>query len=480
VAAERFGYRDVVPPSIPGLSGLAIMTSRTVALKQEVRPMLRLALPVVLAEIGWVAMGVIDVMMVGRIDAESIGAVSVGRAAFFVVAIFGIGLLLGLDTLVSQAYGAGDIRECHLGLLHGVYLSLAMTAPLMLVARAIGVGIGFWGIDPGVHAQALPYLAAVSWSALPVFLYATFRRYLQAINLVRPVMIALLSANVVNVIANWILIFGKLGAPALGAVGAGWATVVSNCYMALFLIVTAVLHDREEGTGLLRIPWRPEAARLRRLLGLGLPAALQLLLEIGVFALATVLAARLEPSVLAAHQIAINAASVTYMVPLGVSSAAAVRVGQALGRRDAVGAASAGWTALLLGAGFMALAAVAFVLFPRWILRAFTAQAEVLAAGVALLYVAAVFQLFDGLQVVAIGALRGAGDTRTPMIWNLVGYWLLGLPVGYYLCFFAGYGAVGLWIGLSVGLIVVGTILLIAWARQTSGWMRGRGPEPAR
>jgi MATE family multidrug resistance protein len=209
VAAERFGYRDVVPPSIPGLSGLAIMTSRTVALKQEVRPMLRLALPVVLAEIGWVAMGVIDVMMVGRIDAESIGAVSVGRAAFFVVAIFGIGLLLGLDTLVSQAYGAG-------------YLSLAMTAPLMLVARAIGVGIGFWGIDPGVHAQALPYLAAVSWSALPVFLYATFRRYLQAINLVRPVMIALLSANVVNVIANWILIFGKLGAPALGAVGAGW------------------------------------------------------------------------------------------------------------------------------------------------------------------------------------------------------------------------------------------------------------------
>jgi len=211
---------------------------------------------------------------------------------------------------------------------------------------------------------------------------------------------------------------------------------------------------------MLRVPLRPEVARFKQLLGLGLPAATQLLMEMGVFGLATLLAARLTSTALAAHQIAINVASVTYMVPLGISSAAAVRVGQAVGRGDRPAAAAAGWTALALGAGFMTLAAVVFVSVPHWIV------------GVSLLYIAAVFQLFDGVQVVAIGALRGAGDTRTPMIWNFVGYWLLGLPVGYYLCFVAGYGVLGLWVGLSLGLIIVGSILLGVWARLSSRWLR--------
>jgi MATE family multidrug resistance protein len=324
----------------------------------------------------------------------------------------------------------------------------------------------------------VPYLKVVTWSALPIFLYATFRRYLQAINLVRPIMIALLSANLVNVVANWIFIFGNLGAPALGVVGAAWATVFSSAYMALFLIGAAWLHDRDEDGGMLRIPLKPQSAVLKRLVGLGLPAAIQLLLEMGVFGLATMLAARLTATALAAHQIAINVASVTYMVPLGISSAAAVRVGQAIGRGDPPGAGSAGWTALALGAGFMSLSATVFVSVPYWIVRAFTHEAALLAAGVSLLYIAAVFQLFDGIQVVAIGALRGAGDTRTPMIWNAVGYWLIGLPVGYYLCFVTGYGVVGLWIGLSLGLIVVGSILLAAWARRAARWMRESPTAP--
>ena len=452
---------------------------KTIAWKTEIRSMLRIAVPVVIAEIGWIAMGVVDVMMVGRIDAESIGAVSVGRAVFMLVAIAGIGLLLGLDTIIAQAYGAGDMRGCHLALLHGTYLSLIMTAPLMLAGYAMAAALHLWEMDPRVLALAVPYLEVVTFSALPIFLYATFRRYLQAINLVRPIMIALLSANLVNVLANWILIFGNLGAPALGVVGAAWATVFSSAYMAIFLIGTALLHDKEENGGMLGIPLRPEMARFKRLFALGLPAATQLLMEMGVFGLATMLAARLTSTALAAHQIAINVASVTYMVPLGISSAAAVRVGQALGREDRPGAAAAGWTALALGAGSMTVAAAIFVSIPHWIVRAFTSDAGLLAAGVSLLYIAAVFQLFDGVQVVAIGALRGAGDTRTPMIWNFVGYWLLGLPVGYYLCFVTGYGVVGLWVGLSVGLIIVGTILLAAWARLSFRWLReGLGAPP--
>jgi MATE family multidrug resistance protein len=409
-------------------------------------------------------------MMVGRIDAESIGAVSVGRALFLAAAICGIGLLLGLDTVVSNAFGAGRPEECHLALLHGVYLSLLMTLPLMAAVWGLSGMLDAWGIDPAVRALAVPYARAVSWSTLPIFLYATFRRYLQAINLVRPVMIALISANVVNVVANWILIFGHLGFPALGSTGAAWATVLSSIYMALFLLAAVLLHDRQDGGRLRELALRPSIVRLLRLLRLGLPAAAQLLLEVGVFALATTLAGRLAPAALAAHQIALNAASLTYMVPLGISAAGAVRVGQALGRRDPEGAGRAGWTALLLGGAFMSLAALAFVAVPRWIIRAFTADPDVIASGVALLYVAAVFQLFDGIQVVATGALRGAGDTRTPMLWNLVGYWILGLPVGYYLCFRLGYGAVGLWIGLSIGLIVVGSILLRVWSRLARRW----------
>jgi MATE family multidrug resistance protein len=439
-------------------------------MKTELRPMLRLAVPVVLAELGWMAMGVVDTMMVGRIDAESIGAISIGRALFLVVAIFGIGLLLGLDTVVSNAFGAGDLRECHLALLHGVYLSLLMTLPLTAVVYGLSGLLDSWGVDPAVRELTLPYVRVVSLSALPVFLYATFRRYLQAINLVRPVMIALISANVVNAAANWVLIFGHLGLPGLGATGAAWATVLSSFYMALFLVAAALLHDRQEGNRLRQLPLRFDFSRLLRLLRLGLPAAAQLLLEVGGFALVTALAGRLAATALAAHQIALNAASLTYMVPLGISAAGAVRVGQALGRGDARGAERAGWTALLLGASFMCLAALAFVVLPAWIVRAFTADSRVIAAGVTLLYVAAVFQLFDGVQVVATGALRGAGDTRTPMLWNFVGYWVLGLPAGYFLCFVLGYGVVGLWIGLSVGLIVVGSILLRAWSRRCRQW----------
>jgi MATE family multidrug resistance protein len=189
-------------------------------------------------------------------------------------------------------------------------------------------------------------------------------------------------------------------------------------------------------------------------------------LEVGVFALATALVAKLDPVSLAAHQIALNMASITYMVPLGISSAAAVRVGQAIGRKDARGASHAGWSAIALGSAFMACAALAFLLAPRAIARIYTPDPAVIRMAVSLLAVAAVFQLFDGLQVVATGALRGAGETHIPMITNLISYWFLGLPAGAYLCFRLHWGAVGMWAGLCLGLVLVGSILLWVWARK--------------
>lgn len=438
--------------------------------------MLRLALPVVLAEIGWVGMGVVDTMMVGRIDAVSIGAVSLGRVLFIVVGVTGIGLLLGLDTLVSQAFGAGEADGGRGWLVQGVILALLITGPLMLGMWVLGGLLTRWDIEAAVAGKAWTYLRIVSLCTLPLLLYTTFRRYLQAVNLVRPVMVALLTANAVNALANWILIFGHWGAPALGTAGAAWASLAAMIYMALFLLGAVLLHDREQGWPLRQVSFAVDWVRIRRLVGLGLPAATHLSLEIGVFGLATALAARLGATPLAAHQVAINIASVTYMVPLGISSAAAVRVGQALGRGDPARASHAGWSALWLGGGFMAAAAVALVAAPHWFVRAFTPEPEVLALGASLLYVAALFQLFDGLQVVATGALRGAGDTRTPMLWNLVGYWGIALPIAYVLGFRTERGVVGIWLGLLAGLVVVGTILVVIWARRTRCWQQP-GPE---
>ena len=207
-------------------------------------------------------------------------------------------------------------------------------------------------------------------------------------------------------------------------------------------------------------------ARLRTLFALGIPAAGQAVFEVGVFAAATALAGRVSATALAAHQIALNMAAFTFMVPFGVASAAAVRVGQAVGRRDPHGVAAAGWTALAIGVGFMATAAAVFLLMPRELVRAFTNDAEVVRIGIGLLFVAAVFQLFDGLQGVATGALRGLGDTRTAMLWNLAGHWLIGLPLGYLLCFRWGFGVKGLWWGLSAGLMICGVALLATWIEK--------------
>jgi MATE family multidrug resistance protein len=429
--------------------------------------MTRLAIPVVMAELGWVTMGLVDTLMVGPLGAEAIGAVGLGSSVFMGVVVFAMGLLLGMDTLVSHAFGAGQLDECHRWLVHGTALAVLLTFPLTGLLWWVTRSLEALGLEPAVLELTRPYLDVVNWSVLPLLLYAAFRRYLQGMGVVRPVMIALISANIVNAIFNWVLIFGKFGAPALGVAGAAWATVGSRVAMSGFLLAVIVYREWGVRPGLFETPLRIEWDWMRRLVGLGAPAAAQLTLEVGVFAASTTLAGRLPAVALAAHQIAINIAAFTFMVPLGVSSAGAVRVGHAIGRRDPDGAARAGWTALFLGAGFMSLAAAAFVLVPHLLVGAFTTDARVLTMGATLLTIAAVFQLFDGLQGVATGVLRGLGDTRTPMIWNLVGHWFIGLPLGYTLCFTLGYGAFGLWWGLSSGLIICGVALLLTWHRKS-------------
>jgi len=432
--------------------------------------MLALAWPLALAEIGWMAMGIIDTIMVGRLpdSATAIGAVSLGGILFSTGSIFGACLLLGLDTLVSQAYGAGRIADCHRSLWNALYLCAAIAPALMIVNVALAAGLPRFGVNPRILPQATAYIRILNWGTLPLMLYFAFRRYLQGIGLVKPVMFTVVSANAINLFGNWVLIYGHLGFHAMGTDGSAWATGAARVYMVGVLVASVLYYDRARRSGLFHVPLAPDWPRLARLLRLGIPVATQVLLEIGVFALATALIARLDAASLAGHQIALNMASLTFMVPLGISSAAAVRVGHLIGQRDPAAAGRAGWSALACGAAFMGVAAIAFLAIPVPIARLYTDDPAVIRMSVTLLAIAAAFQLFDGCQVVATGALRGAGNTRTPMWCNLLFYWFVGLPLGMWLCFRAGWGAAGIWTGLCCGLVLIGSVLLVVWRKTVA------------
>ncbi|MGA7106936.1 MAG: MATE family efflux transporter [Terracidiphilus sp.] len=444
------------------------MRPRQADLRRELRAMIALAVPVVLSELGWVAQGVVDNIMVGRLGPEAIGAVSLGNAVYYTPCLFGIGLLLGLDTLVSQAYGRNDHDECHRWLAQGVYLACIITPPLMLLLWSVSYGFTRFGVIPSVAAPASSYLRILTWSTLPLLLYGGIRRYLQGVGQVRVITVTYVLANLLNWGGNWVLIYGKLGFPALGVNGSAISTCVARIGMAVALLGFAWRYERKRGHPLFRHWAGPQTARLRELVRLGAPAAGQILLEVGAWNLSTFAASYLDPVALATHAIALNYASISYMVPLGMSAAAAVSVGHAIGAGDPGRARRAGWLALALGTGFMLLAAVAFLVIPKPLIALYTTDPRVLLVGPSLLWIAAAFQVFDGIQTVCTGALRGLGETRVPMIANFVGYWILGLPLGLTLCFVLHWGIYGMWIGLTLALIVIASSLLVRWRRDSA------------
>jgi len=284
-------------------------------IRNELRPMVRLAIPVILAEIGWTTMGLVDTLMVGPLGPAAIGAVGLGSIVFLAIGIFGMGLMLGLDTLIAQSFGAGRLDRCEYWLRQGVYLALISAVPFSLLSFGVTATLRLWGLNADVLRLASPYLNVVTLSVLPLLLYAAFRRYLQAVNLVRPITFALLSANVVNVAVNWVLIYGKLGFPVLGATGAAWATVFSRFYMAAVLFVAVrEAAAAARGPSRSRGAWsgRPCAACLR-LASRGPPDPPR---GRRVRA-ATALAGRLTPADLAAHQIAMNLWAFVFMMPSG-------------------------------------------------------------------------------------------------------------------------------------------------------------------
>ena len=433
------------------------------AWKRELAALTRLAIPVVLSELGWMAQGVVDTIMVGRLGPAAIGAVALGNAIFYTPSLFGIGLLLGLDTLVAQAYGRKDYDDCHRWLAQGIYLAMIVTPPLMVLVFAASFGFSPFGINASVAVPAAAYTRVLIWSLLPLLIYAACRRYLQGVGQVSVITATYVLANLLNWAGNWLLITGHWGFPAMGVRGSALSTVVARISMALALLGFAWRYERSRGHPLFAHWAAPKFAQLRHLVRLGLPAAGQIIMEVGAWNTATLSAGWLTPIALATHQIALNYASITYMVPLGVSAAAAVSVGHAVCAGDLPRARRAGWLSLCLGTGFMILAGIVLLVIPRPLIELFTHDPEVLAVGPSLLGIAAAFQIFDGIQTVATGSLRGLGETRTPMVANFIGYWILGLPLGFVLCFVFRWGIYGTWIGLTLALVIISIILLRRW-----------------
>jgi len=435
--------------------------------------MVALAVPVVLSELGWMAQGVVDTIMVGKLGPAAIGAVALGNAVYYTPSLFGIGLLLGLDTLVSHAYGRKDHDACHHWLAQGVYLACIVSPPLMVLIVAVSFGFTHVGIAAEVAGPAAGYLRILALSTLPLLLYGAARRYLQGVGQVRVVTVTFVLANLLNWFGNWVLIYGRLGMPAMGVAGSALSTVVARVGMAAALLGFAWRYERTRGHPLFRHWAAPSLLKIRQLVKLGAPAAGQILMEVGAWNLATFSAGWLTPVALATHQIALNYAAITYMVPLGVSAAAAVGVGHAIGAGDRARARRAGWLALALGTGFMLLAGVVLFVAPRPLIALYTRDPRVMAVGPSLLGLAAAFQVFDGIQAVSTGALRGLGETRVPMLANLVGYWVLGLPLGLTLCFVFKWGIYGMWIGLTLALVVISITLLRRWNRDSSRMVVG-------
>jgi len=436
----------------------------------DLRATARLAGPIVLVQVGLMAMGVVDTIMVGHLSPAALAAVALGNVYFNGPTIFGQGVLLALDPVVAQAVGARDHEAVARALQRAVVAALGITLLVAACFLPAGAVLAWLRQPRDVAPTAGAYVLASIPGLLPFFGFIVLRQTLQAMHRTAAIVVAIVGANLVNAALNWVLIFGHLGAPRLGPVGSAWSSTIARWVMFAVLLALGWRSYRPN-----LAPVRPGVlarAPLARLLVLGLPIGATMLLEYGAFAAIALLMGLLGTLPMAGHTIALNLASLTFMVPLGVSSAAAVLVGHGIGRGDPGAARRAAASALTLGVGFMAGAAALFLAAPRALAALYTDQPAVLALATSLIPIAGVFQVFDGLQVVSAGILRGVGDTRAPLVVNLVGFWAIGLPVSIALGFGTPAGPKGLWWGLVAGLAAVGTVLLVRVRHRLRGELR--------
>lgn len=439
-------------------------------LKTELRQLVRLAGPLAAAQAGTQVMNLVDLAVLGRLGARELAAAGLGSAIFFTISVVGFGLVFGVDPLISQAFGAGDpVRARHV-LWQGVWLTLGATLVLSVPLVLSAAIVPHFGMAGTVGHLTVVFVLWRTVGLAPLLLFLVARSYLQAQHITRPMIVAMIAGNIWNFLSDLVLVFGWGPIPPLGVAGAAISTDF-GALLQLGVVVWAVRNVRtglDAGATRAAVIRAPHWEEIRRAIRVGLPVGLQMGLEIGIFALVGVLAGRLGTLELAAHQLVLALASFTFTVSVGIATAGSVRVGLAVGARDRERTRAAGFAAILTAAGWMSCTALILLIAPRAVARTVTDQADVIAAAVPLLFVAAVFQLSDGIQVVAAGALRGAGDTHFSFLVNLVGYWVIALPIALYLGFRRSMGVLGLWWGLCAGLVVVATLLFLRFNRLSS------------
>jgi MATE family multidrug resistance protein len=443
-------------------------------IQRELATISRLATPVVATQLGSITMWVVDVVMVGAVGVEALDAAALGRLWIMGTMIVSMGIVLGIDPLVAQAHGAGDSATIGLTLQRGLVIAFLLTIPNALLWAVTERFLLLAGQDPVLAAMAGNYVR-IQLPLLPLFLaFTALRQYLAGRGIMAPTMWVMIVGNGVNVFANWVLIYGNLGAPRLELVGAGISTALTWGVMVVALLGWILVRKLYRGAwdGWTRRAFDPRG--LLRVVHYGLPVGIQLGLELWAFVLAMFLAGWLGVVELASHTIVINLASISFMVPLGVAIGTVTRVGNLIGEGRPKEAQLAAWVAIGLGAAFMTLFAVAFMVGRNLLPRIYTADGAVIALSASLLPIAAAFQLFDGVQAVGGGVLRGMGKTRPAAVINLVGYYALALPIGYVLAFRLGMGMAGIWWGLAIGLAVV-AVSLVVWV-----WRRGPARVDAR
>jgi MATE family multidrug resistance protein len=439
--------------------------------RAEIRRLAALALPVAVTQVSTMLLGVVDTLMLGRFSVEALSAASLANVWIWGTLHLAMGTLFGIDPIVAQAHGARDGARAAFALQRGLVLSLYLSLPLGLLWVGTEEFLVAMGQDPALAAAAERY-TRVQLPSAPFFLaFCALRQYLQGREIVRPALFVLVLANLVNVAGNWALIFGHLGMPRLGLEGAALATAITRTACLAGLVALVIGFELHQGAW---VPWSRRAFELRGLreiLALGLPVGVQISLEAWAFSGAALLAGLLGTEALAAHTIVLNMAALSFMMPLGIALASVTRVGNLIGAGRPDDAQRAAWVALALGAAVMTASAALFLAFRHELPRLYTPDAAVGALAASILPIAAAFQVFDGTQVVGCGVLRGMGRTRPAAVFNAISYWLLGIPLGWWLGLHAGWGLAGIWWGLCIGLALVAALLV--------GWIRVRGPAHA-
>lgn len=427
--------------------------------KNQFKETLSLALPVVITQIGFVMMGVVDSVMVGRIGDAPLAASSISVGFFFIITVVGLGIVMAMTPLVAIAVGSADREKCSVVFQQGIWVSFFTGVILNLITFFGAELIPYMDQPPEVAQLAVSYTQIISLSTIPMLIFTAYKQFIEGLSFTRPAMVVAILANFINVFCNWIFIYGNLGFEPMGLDGAGIATLGSRIFMLISLAIFVHKSSEFKRYNLRIFPFKGINEIGKEILRIGVPSGFQYFFEVGCFATAAFMVGWIGKDELASHQIALNVSSITYLACLGLSTAGTIRVGNALGAGDMSGVKKAGSIALFMGASFMIVAGLSFIMFNDLIPRLYTSDAEVVLFAPKLLMIAAFFQIFDGTQAIALGNLRGITDVKIPTVITFIAYWVIGLPSAYLLGFPLGLGTEGVWYGLSISLIASSLML---------------------